>query len=174
MKLESSIDFLSSYGLAIIVLISLLVAAFLIIKSQPIYSCISPPGFSCGYASMNTNGFLLIKITQAVGEPILINGAACADQQNATANIPKYGNVAVGRSKSFYPIQLSVNGNYPPGNYIDSGESYIFYVNCYQSGGGLATGKLGSTFSGYLWINYTISGHETPAQNIATFTATYV
>ena len=83
-KLESSVDFLSSYGLAIIVLISLLSAAFLIIKSQPINSCVSPPDFSCSYASMSTDGFLLVKISQAVGEPVLINGIACADQQNAT------------------------------------------------------------------------------------------
>ena len=173
MKLESSIDFLSSYGIAIIVLISLLGAAFLLIRSQPTYSCTSPPDFNCGYASMSTNGFLLVKISQAIGEPILINGVACADQQNITSDTPKYGNVAVGHSNSFYPVQLGVGGDYAPGNYINSGESYVFYVNCYQTGGSLATGKLGASYSGYLWLNYTIPNYGKQVQKIATFTTTY-
>ena len=172
-KLESSIDFLSSYAIAIIALIFILSAVFLIIKIQPTYSCTSPPNFNCGYVSMSTNGFLLIKVSQAIGEPILINGAACADQQNTTINAPKYGNVAVGRSNFFYPIQLETSGDYPPGNHINSDQSYVFYVNCYQVGGSLATGKLGSTFSGYLWLNYTIPSYGPQIQEIATFTTTY-
>ena len=173
MKLQSSIDFLSSYGIAIIVLISLLGAAFLIIKSQPTYYCTSPPDFNCDYATMNPNGFLLVKISQAISEPILINGVACADQQNTTSDTPKYGNVAVGHSNSFYPVQLGVSGDYAPGNYINSGASYVFYVNCYQAGGGLAAGKPGAQFSGYLWLNYTIPNYGKQVQKIATFTTTY-
>ena len=175
-KLESSIDFLLSYTIVIIVLISILTAAFLIIKTQHIYSCTSPPNFNCGYVSIGTNGILTVKISQAIGSDIKINGVACADQQNATTDTPKYGNVQVNSinpSNSFYPVQLGVSGDYAPGNYINTGSSYVFYVNCYQVGGSLAKGTLGSQFSGYLWLNYTIPNYGTQVERIATFTITY-
>ena len=175
-KSESSIDFLLSYAIIIIVLISILSVAFLIIKTPSIYSCASPPNFNCGYVSISTSGVLTVKISQAIGSNIKINGVACADQQNATTDIPKYGNVQVNSinpSNSFYPVQLGVSGDYAPGNYINSGSSYIFYVNCYQVGGSIAKGALGSQFSGYLWLNYTIPNYGTQIERIASFTTIY-
>ncbi len=163
--------------MVIVIIITALAAVTIIASKAPVTpGCVAPPGFSCSFVSIGTNGILTVKISQAIGSDIKINGVACADQQNATTDTPKYGNVQVNSinpSNSFYPVQLGVSGDYAPGNYINTGSSYVFYVNCYQVGGSLAKGTLGSQFSGYLWLNYTIPNYGTQVERIATFTITY-
>ena len=163
--------------MVIVIIITALAAVSLIASRAPVTpGCVAPPGFSCTFVSIGTSGILTVKISQAIGSNIKINGVACSDQQNSTTDIPKYGNVQVNSinpSNSFYPVQLGVSGDYAPGNYINSGASYVFYVNCYQAGGGLAAGKPGAQFSGYLWLNYTIPNYGKQVQKIATFTTTY-
>ena len=74
-KLQSAVDFLSSYGMVIVIIITALVAVTVIASKAPVTpGCIAPPGFSCSFVSIGTNGILTVKISQAIGSDIKING----------------------------------------------------------------------------------------------------
>lgn len=162
---------LASYGLALIVLAIVIVIVFEIIArpntQQP--SCTAPPGFTCSFLLLNRTGVLVAKFSQSLGTQLIINGVACADQQNYTGDTPLYGNVNVNSLNIFYP---SSQGLYPPGNSMYSGSYYIFYLYCYKNGN-IASGSLGTPYSGYVWLNYTIPNYGYQVQKIATFTAEY-
>ncbi len=162
-------DFISSYGIAIVII----VAAFLVVYKIAFYApispfCSSPPGFSCDFASLNASGILTLKISQATGTQITINGAACADQQAQDSDTPLYGNIHVNGNTLFY----YASKYYPPGNTIYSGGSYILDMYCYKSWAA-AAGSAGSQFSGYVWLNYSIPNYGNQVEKIATFRAVY-
>jgi hypothetical protein len=158
----------------IVITIALIAIGTLAFRPTPTPGCTSPPGFNCNFIAISTNGILTAKISQAIGSPLVINGAACADQQNYTSDAPRYGNIGVNAIPSYYPISsVYETGNYPPGNTIYSGGYYVFYVYCYQLGASVAKGNIGSQFTGYLWLNYTIPNYGSQVQKIATFTAEY-
>ena len=174
MKLQPAVDFISAYGMAIlVVIVALLAISAIALRTPKAPSCISPPGFNCDYISINSAGVLTAKFSQAIGSQITIDGAACDAQQNYTYDSPLYGNVGVGANSIYYPAPLSAQGHYPPGNTIYSDSSYVLYVPCYGVSGQQASGALGSQFTGYLWLNYSISGYGSQIQKIATFTAEY-
>lgn len=174
LKLQPAVDFLSSYGMAIIIISIAFIAVYGIAFNQPATpSCTAPPGFACDFLAINRSGVLTAKISQAIGSQITINGAACAQQQNASGNNPENGNPRVGNNILTYPQPYSVSGHYPPGNTMYSGSTYIFYVYCYDVNGGIATGSPGQQFTGYLWLNYTVPNYKYQVQEVATFTAEY-
>ncbi len=165
-------DFLASYGLAITVMLLAFVSIYEIALSpnNPAVFCTPSPGFNCNFMSVNSVGIMTAKFSQALGTQITINGVACSSQQSGGADMPKYGNINVANTITYYDTQQS----YPPGNVIYSGSYYIFYVNCYNNaGGGLATGKVGQPFTGYLWLNYTVPNYGQQTQKIATFSTLY-
>ncbi len=174
LKLQSTVDFLTSYGIVIIVIsVALVVVASVAFQQVATPSCISPPGFNCNFLAINKSGVVTAKISQALGMQITLNGVGCASTQNNTGDRPAYGNVWVSNSIQFYPKPLGSAGHYPPGNTIYSGSSYIFYVYCYGLSNNPATGSVGSQFTGFLWLNYTINNYVTQTQKVATFTAEY-
>ncbi len=156
--------------------VALIAIGALAFQSKPTPGCISPPGFNCNFIAISTNGVLTAKISQAIGTPITILGVACADQQNYTYDTPRYGNVEVNSinpNDKFYPSASLWQGPSNPTNIIYSGGYYVLYANCYQVGASIAKGTLGSQFTGYLWLNYSISNYGSQVQKIATFTAEY-
>lgn len=170
-KSQAAVDFLSAYGIVILtVTVALVLVSALAFQSFPTPGCTSPPGFDCNFIAISTGGVLTAKISQALGTQVTINGAACADQQNFTYDTPRYGNVNVNSLVTFYP---SASGEYPPGNVIYSGSYDVLYLYCYQGSSSIATGKIGSQFTGYLWLNYSIPNYGNQVQKIATFTAEY-
>lgn len=174
LKQQPAVDFLSSYGIVIITItVALIAISALAFRTTPTPGCIAPPGFNCNYIAISKTGVLTAKISQALGTQVTINGIACADQQNYTNDTPRYGNIGVNAITSYYPTSMGVQGDYPPGNVIYSGGYYVFYVYCYQVGASIAKGALGSQFTGYVWLNYSIPNYGSQVQKIATFTAEY-
>ncbi len=162
-------DFISSYGIAIVIIVAALLVVYRITFYNPVSPyCSSPPGFSCGFVALNTSGILTIKISQALGTQITINGVACADQQAQNSDTPAYGNVHVNGDIPYYYAQKY----YPPGNSIYSGGSYILNLYCYKYGVKAARHS-GSQFSGYVWLNYSIPNYGNQVEKIATFQTEY-
>ncbi len=170
-KLQAAIDFLASYGMALIVLAIALAVIIKLAFLTPTLStstCTPAPGFACEFYAINTSGQLVITLVQAIGSPIVVKGLACSSLANTTGNKPMYGNIYVTNSIAYYP-----NGGSPnTGITLYSGEAYTFYVNCYNAGG-IATGNLGNGYIGYLWINYTLQGYGQQTQQVASLALRY-
>ncbi|GEM_PF-3274208 len=153
-KLQVAIDFLSSYGIAIlIVLIAVAIAYQVSIGTTNLFSsqCTANPGFSCGYYSINNKGVLTLGLAQATGAAIIVNGVACSTQATSKG-LPAYGNLYVTSAFNYYPYPYSPY----PGVTVPSGGQKNFDLYCYGPTGIETTPSAGSSFVGYVWINYTI------------------
>jgi hypothetical protein len=171
MKQQAAVDFLSSYGIAIAVMLVALVAMYTIALApdNPAVFCTPVPGFDCNFIAINSSGVLTAKFAQATGTQITINGVACASQPNSTTDTPAFGNVGVNSLNVYYDTP----DYYPPQNTIYSGSTYIFHIYCYTSGSQIATSSVGQPFSGYIWLNYSIPNYGSETQKIATFSTIY-
>ncbi len=172
---QAAIDFLTSYGIALLV-IAIAIAIAYEVSSATTYAfssqCSPQPGFACGYYSISDNGILSIGVAQAVGAAIQVNGLACSTRQSA-AGMPEYGNIYVANSIPYYPLSYA-----PPagGVVIQSSGETNFKLYCYLPGNAIATSTLpGSSFVGYLWLNYTIENTNIhTVQEIAALGLRYV
>jgi hypothetical protein len=151
-KAQAAMDFMVSYG---IVLIALAVSVVLL------YS------FACGAFSINSlSGVLQIQLAQSSGGELAINGVACSAAINASGNQPEWGNIYVTSNSMYYPANgFSANELY-------SGYETTYKVYCYNNGA-VATGILGSGFTGYVWMNYTVPGYGKQTQLVASINAKY-
>ncbi len=135
-------------------------------------TCISSPGFLCVSYTANHNGTMNLRFSQLTGTTINIHGAACSIKVNTTnASLPAYGNIHVvpySAMRSAYPNNALSS---PMSVYSDSSNTLLLY--CY-TGSGYATSKLGNTFIGYVWLNYTTSGlSKTNIVRVASITSKY-
>lgn len=178
---QASIDMLIAYGVAIL-LVS--IAMYVVLQLGVFNSRITPtycnpsPSFTCSAYAINTSGVFTLVFAQATGATINITGIACSNRQNTSSNAPSfsapmYGNINMLPYKAapqFYPNNQLQNGLlvYP------SNTTRVF-ANCYDSAG-IARGPLGNGFSGFVWINYTIStlpGNYYSREQIISFSAKY-
>jgi hypothetical protein len=169
-KLQAALDYLSSYGLALIIITVAFFAVYEIAlaPNNPAVYCTATPGFACNFISVNSMGVLTGKFSQALGTQITINGVACASLQSSNTDTPAYGNMGVSNTVTYYPTPTY----YPPANVIYSGGYYTFRVYCYGPSG-IAKGTTGKSFSGFIWLNYTIPNYGSQTQKIATFSSVY-
>jgi len=175
LKAQASVDFLMSYGIAIIIIVIAVAVIYKVGVLNPTaapVSCTPSPGFSCSLFSINTTGAMSIYIAQATGGPITVNGIACSASQNATGILPAYGNIHVTPSPSYYPYNAYPNNALANGIVVYSGSGHMFYTNCYNAGG-IANGSLGDAFYGFIWLNYSMPGYGSTIQKIASFTVKY-
>ncbi len=155
---QTAADFVSAYGLSILVItiVIYIVFQFGVFNyrlTSP--SCISPSGFLCQAASIFANGTVYIIISQASGGTMNVTGVACATAINTTGDAPQFGNVRLLGYKSapqYYPNAALANGLK-----LYSGTIGALTAYCYNNQG-IASGIYGQTFTGYVWINYTLSG----------------
>jgi hypothetical protein len=168
-KGQAAIDFLLSYGVAILVIT---LAIYVILElgifnlANAPQTCDALPGFACDSYALYPNGTMIIIISQTTGSAINITGVACASTINNTGNFPGNGNLYV----QDYATEGFVG--YPDshllyGKYIYSDGTAELSVKCYNSGGNVATASLGTTFSGYVWLNYTAVGLPTATHVVA-------
>jgi hypothetical protein len=166
-KLQASMDFLISYGVAILLILVALYVLYRIgifnATIVPVY-CTPAPPFICNIAQINTSGVLTISMAQAADGTINITGIACSSEVNNTVNGPKYGNIYVKSYKAapqYYPNNALQNGLlvYPS-------TSFVLSTYCYNSGSGIATAPLGRSFNGYVWLNFTYSGLPPGMHNV--------
>jgi hypothetical protein len=133
LKSQSAIQYLITYGWAIlIVAIALAVFVALGVTKPGAFignSCIMQGDFTCGISSMATNGVITLSIVQDTSSSILILGAGC----NAT------------NPTTLTDTNLNLHANI-------AGNATIT-IQCY-SGGSQFRGKIGSSYTGLLSIEY--------------------
>jgi hypothetical protein len=132
-------EYLMTYSWALLVIALVLVVLFSmgvfnpsnVISSQ----CILPAGISCVSIFMASNGLASINLLQATLTPINLTAFGC-NANNTVAHM-------------YNPLN-------PPSNQIKMqiGANYTFNVQCW-AGSSTVFQNPGSTFTGYLTINYT-------------------
>lgn len=155
---QAAIDFMTSYGIALLLIA---IAVFVVLQlgvfnySTASQYCYPVPGFTCSAYSINTTGDLTLVMSQSTGGTVNVNGAACSTSPNTMTTGPISGNLNVlsyNYAPSFYP-----NNALASALALNPGQKGEIYLNCYNSGGNLAKGQIGSTFLGYVWLNYSYS-----------------
>lgn len=133
MKLQSAIEYLMTYGWAILIIAVILLLLFNlgVFTAKPgAGSCVANSGFLCGNPVLATNGLLTAKFGE-FGQNIEITGIGCSNTTSAPSQFTSY-------SQS-----------------INSGETQNISFSCV-----LPSNVLGTVFSGTLWIQYN-QGEET-------------
>lgn len=174
-KAQAAIDFLMSYGLALIVIvISVAVIYQISVSHQTLsaYTCTAIPGFSCDFYALNTSGVLMVTLSQATGGQIVINGAACSTQPSSIGYGPAFGNPFVTNAVAYYPTPNGITSAPINGIPVSSGSGGTLSMYCY-SPTGTASAVIGSAFTGYLWLNYTTPGYGRITQRIASLSLVY-
>ncbi|MGC8547523.1 MAG: hypothetical protein ACP5MC_00780 [Candidatus Micrarchaeia archaeon] len=171
MKAQAAVDFLSTYGIALIIIsiaIAVIVKIGFLTPTLSTSTCTPEPGFACEFYAINTSGVLEISLAQATGSQLILHGFACSTLPNTTGNKPMFGNIYVTNSIAYYP-----SGDAPVNSItMYSSTAQTLYVNCYGPGG-IAKGHIGNSFIGYLWLNYTVPGYGTITQQAATLDLRY-
>ncbi len=171
LKAQAAIDFMMSYGIALIIILIAIAVIYKVTVLSPalaVSTCSAVPGFACEAYALNSSGILTLELAQATGGSLTIHGAACSSQPNATGNRPAYGNVWVTNTVGYY------FGSNSPGTGIPvySGAANTMVLYCY-GGSGVASGPLGSGFSGFVWLNYTIPNYGNVTQQVASLNVRY-
>ncbi len=139
MKQQAALEYLTMYGLAIIIIAAVLVALFLlgVFNPQQFVSqqCAMAGGFQCLSYSMAANGMLTLVISQSTISPIEVNGVGCY-VNSGSMNIEAPNN--------------------PPNNeiYMQIGSNATFYAQCYNSANVPFTGSIGDIYTGSIAVSY--------------------
>jgi hypothetical protein len=165
-KAQAAMDMLISYGIVILIIsIALYVVLQLGVfnnRLAPTY-CNAASSFSCINYAIAPSGNLTLVLSQSTTASINITGIACNTEANTVSAGPEYGNVGVWnytKDPTAYPTNQLKNllTVYPSTNVRVN-------VYCY-SGGAIATSGLGHTYTGYVWLNYTISDLPSNFHNV--------
>ncbi|MCL4378980.1 MAG: hypothetical protein M1160_01485 [Candidatus Marsarchaeota archaeon] len=171
---QATIDFLTSYGIVIVVVAITVALIFELGVFSPQFAptyCNAAPSFSCSAFIMASNGTFTFLLSQSIGSSIRITAIGCSSEINGTGVGPRYGNVQMIGASNYYPTSFT------PGTALFSNMPKQFSVYCYDApGSSPASGSLGSTFTGYVWLNYTYSGLPSTYrtnQQVISFSTTY-
>ena len=138
LKLQSAIEYLTTYGWAILIIAIALVTLFElgVFNRTPPTTCLLTSGFGCNDYYMTTNGVLVFNLEQQTTNPINVTGIACFQNSTLLAGQQPYN---------------------PPSNqvFMPVGSSDVFYVQCYTSNTVPYSGNIGAVFPGTLAIYYT-------------------
>ena len=135
-KAQSAMEYLMTYGWAILIIGIALAAMFQMGLFNPsryvTNTCTLPSGLACGQFILYSNGTLSVSIGNALQDPINVTAIGCSQNETITN------------------MQIPYN---PPSNqiYMPIGSSHTFNINC-MGASSLAPGQL---YIGYLVINYT-------------------
>ncbi|MEM0149119.1 MAG: hypothetical protein QW346_02540 [Candidatus Micrarchaeaceae archaeon] len=138
-KLQSAMEYLMTYGWAILVIAVVLGVIFALGLFSPSTfagtECLLPAGFGCTNIQLSSAGVMTITIVQSMNIPLNVTAVGCNTQQTTADMQPPYS-----------PTSNQVR--------MQSGKSYTFNIQCY-SGGATYAQPIGSLFEGYIAINYT-------------------
>lgn len=136
LKLQSAMEYLLTYGWALLVLaIVLSVIAWLLFAAPTTPQvCLLSAGLTCQSAVISTNGMLQINLLQSTQDPIRVTAIGCTNPSSLT----------------------HMQGSNPPSNSVTLavGSNHTFYVQCYSNSAAFS-GVIGTGYSGTLIINYT-------------------
>jgi len=153
-KAQVAVDFLSSYGIAILIMVIAIAIAYKVSTTSPDLfpsQCTPIAAFSCGYFSLTDGGVLTIGLAQATGGAISVKGIACSTLAG-TSGMPAYGNTHVTAQSQYYPTANSLGS----GVIMQSAGQHNFDLYCYGPNGVFRSSVPGASFAGYVWLNYTI------------------
>jgi len=129
-KAQSAMEYLMTYGWAILII----AVALAILYQLGIFggssallgtSCLAATGYLCGSPQLNTAGNLIVQFGQ-VGQTVTVTGIACTNSISAPVTI---------QSVTQTPLA--------------SGQKTNIVFNC-----ALSSNTIGTTFKGYLWVQY--------------------
>lgn len=134
-RAQSAVEYLSSYGWAVVVIAVVLAALFAYgILNPNIFftqSCTFPSDFKCVAPLLVSNGLLYVNLTQETASPINITGVAC-DTAQSIRHVTKIS----------------------PAVFLGLNENYSTSTQCW-SNSSVFSGSVGSIYHGYLIVNYT-------------------
>lgn len=155
-KSQSAMEYLTTYGWAVLVIAIVLGTLFSLGLFSPSTfintTCVFPSEFGCLSAILfSTNSTLLLNLQQSSASNINVTALGC-NNQGVIANMIK-------------PLNI-------PSNQIlmTIGSNYTFSLYCYQNGS-VVNLQPGQVFKGYLLVNYTYLQTNFPHTVIATLIA---
>ena len=162
LRLQSAMEYLMTYGWALLVISLALVSLYTLGIFNPSIAvssqCILPAGLACTGVSMVSNGLVSINLLQATETPINLTAWGCNANQTV-ANMYCPGSVCVsGSATAANQIEMQVGAN------------YTFNVQCW-GGTSQYSGSAGSAFRGYLTLNYTDLSSGLPHTLVGQLTA---
>ena len=159
LKLQSAMEYLMTYGWAILIIAVVLGALFSLGVFGNLLGnhCVTTPGWSCVSATLATNGILTMDIGQATGTAITPKYAACASTAGSNG-YPAFGDTGVnGINQGTVSFSTGTGA-------IQNGQTFTLTVPCYTGAPGTAATSnftLGQAFTGFVWLNYTVAGSST-------------
>ncbi len=142
LRLQSAIEYLVTYGWAILAITVVLAALFALGVFNPGNTlptqCILPAGLSCTSVYVASNGLASINLLQATLTPINVTSFGCNTNQTVAHMYLPY-------NPPSNQVKLQIGGN------------YSFSVQCWTGSGALSapySATPGTGFEGYLTVNY--------------------
>ncbi len=134
-KAQSAIEYLMTYGWAILIIVVVLAILFLSnVFNGSIFisnSCASSQGFVCGSPVLNQSGYLSVTVSR-YGQALNVTGLACV------------GNTST--PSAFIPIPMTE---------LKESYTYTLIFRCT-----LPKSTIGSGFTGYIWMQYSEAGQS--------------
>ncbi len=165
-RLQSAMEYLMTYGWAILILAVVVGVLFQlgVFNSSTFAgtSCIGSSGFLCQNPTLVTSGMLTFTFGQNIGSPMYNVQLACAASM-ASGGTPNPITAFNSISSTGVPLIPA-----PTGNTLVNGQTMIITsLPCYDSTGAQITNpSMGSSYSGYIWVNYTkLASAESAATN---------
>ena len=159
---QSAMEYLMTYGWAILVIIIVIAVLFYIGVLNPRNvtptSCAFPPGISCASFKLAEDNTLTLRIGQAVGHRITVTNASCLQAGASDPGIDTNWTMFL------------------PTHEIGSGEQDTSDISltCEDStGGAIPAGIIGETVKLKVWLNYTEADTGTTRQVIGDVSARY-
>lgn len=139
MRLQNALEYLSTYGWAVILIMIVIGVLFALgvftASNYQSAECSFSNGFSCTNVSMTTNGLLTYTLTDATNDPVNVIGYGCA--LNETGAQP---------SSILSPSRQT---------YLPVGSNHTYTTYCYVSATSYYKGgAIGSPYSGYIAVEY--------------------
>ena len=156
LKLQSAMEYLMTYGWAILIIAVVLGALFSLGVFGNLLGnhCVTTPGWSCISATLSSStGVLTMSIGQATGSTIYIQGAACATTASSSG-FPAFGAVGVGTYGAPTVGGAAISASAPAT--VTNGQTFTLAVPCYTSSSAPSY-TLGQAFTGFVWLNYTLT-----------------
>ncbi|MCL4383338.1 MAG: hypothetical protein M1168_00275 [Candidatus Marsarchaeota archaeon] len=145
-KLQSAMEYLMTYGWAILIIAVVLAALDMLGVFNPSAFaktfCVFESGITCQSAILFTNGTADINIVQNTNSPINITSINC------NTNPTDYSN------------------SITPNTILAISDNYSFSIQCFSNSTKFS-GPIGSIFDGYITINYTDIESQFPHSNSA-------
>lgn len=183
MRVQSAMEYLMTYGWAILIIAVVLGTLFSLGTFEGGAnlgtSCVAISGIYCQSLILDMNGNLTLNFGQTYGSAFYNVGLAC-DSSATTTNYPANSVAMVYIFANGMPSAIPANGPAQGALTLQSGSVIkVLALKCFQgSGAGLPSPQqIGSSFRGYLWMNYTTSpvapsgANPMFTQKVATFTA---